>query len=509
MDKETTGTVNTSAASPGDLGSSGSPLFSLPPNVASSPGNRRGHIVFLTLAGNQTDFYVPVSAELRNLGYDSEFLSFHERSLKTIRDGGFSATSVFEVASNLKRADGQDPIRTCEEFGIENTNRLISHEKLFYGTTNTVALLHKFADYLLSVKSTLAEIRNRTPSKEKVVVVQELGGFLSVIATYYAARKLGIDNVFIEPSFFRGRLFFNRNSFGAAKVTDSGPRPTLPEVHQYLKETLDQKKIVIPIKDQGFYRKSFAKVLSWRNAKRLVQKTLEKHVRGQREEFNHLWHHVISHLRMARNEFLFHRYYRSLPSGRRLVYYPLHVPADVALTVRAPEYVDQWALIDYLARAIPASHLLVIKEHPATIGAASYSRVTDVLKRHDNVVLLNPRINNYDVIRESEAVVTVNSKSGAEPLLLGKPVIALGDSFYRTSGLVRSAASLIELPALLTESLRHADSRDRQAAVERFFQEVWDLSYPGELYSTQPAHAKVFAESLARYLTQAEDDEHR
>ena len=45
------------------------------------------------------------------------------------------------------------------------------------------------------------------------------------------------------------------------------------------------------------------------------------------------------------------------------VYYPLHVPADMALTLRSPEYLDQVATIDFLLRTIPDSHVLVAKEH--------------------------------------------------------------------------------------------------------------------------------------------------
>ena len=67
---------------------------------------------------------------------------------------------------------------------------------------------------------------------QRAVVVQELGGFLSVIACFHAAKKHGIRNWFIEPSFFRGRLYYTPDSFAAPATIWKGAtascRPTRP-----------------------------------------------------------------------------------------------------------------------------------------------------------------------------------------------------------------------------------------------------------------------------------------
>ena len=193
---------------------------------------------------------------------------------------------------------------------------------------------------------------------------------------------------------------------------------------------------------------------------------------------------------------------RSLESVGRCVYYPLHVPADVALTIRAPEYLDQCALIDYLCRVTPHTHQVVVKEHPALIGAVPYARMKDLLDRHDNLALLDPGINNYRVLGKADAIVTVNSKSGAEALLLGKPVLVLGDAFYRDSALALRVDALHALPAMLAQALENHASIDR-AAIESFFQDVWDSSLPGELYDVSDENVATFAGSLGRALARA------
>ena len=94
-------------------------------------------------------------------------------------------------------------------------------------------------------------------SARSAVVVQELGGFLSVIACFYAARKRGIRNWFIEPSFFRGRLYFTPDSFAAPDTMATPAEPVSAEVRAYLDETLRQRAIVIPQKDRHQYSAAF------------------------------------------------------------------------------------------------------------------------------------------------------------------------------------------------------------------------------------------------------------
>jgi hypothetical protein len=339
----------------------------------------------------------------------------------------------------------------------------------------------------------------------QVVVVQELGGFLSNIATFYAARSLGIDNIFLEPSFFRGRVFFVRNSFAAPIVQETGNTagPNIKEtVRKYLDDAVARQSIVIPSKDTHHYRKPLKKLIDANNWKRLLEKTVEKFVKRKREQFDHLGGHVLRHIRMAVNSQLLKPHYRTLPTDERFIYYPLHVPADVALTLRSPEYLDQLALIDFIARCVPHPWKVAIKEHPALVGAVDYRRVRQLLARRDNVILLNPGTNNYEVIRQSGAVITVNSKSGAEALLVGTPVVVLGDAFYRGCRLAHVVDRLHDLPDLMGKILSAPRTVD-SAAARAFFTNVWTQSFPGELYDVTPQNVTEITASLQAYLALA------
>ena len=270
----------------------------------------------------------------------------------------------------------------------------------------------------------------------------------------------------------------------------------------YLERTLASRAIVIPSKDARHYRVPTRKLRDLYNLRRLAEKLLDKYLLRRREVFSHIGLHVARHVRMAATERRLRGVYRPLPESGRFVYFPLHVPADVALTLRSPDYLDQYALIERLAGLLPPGVSLAFKEHPALVGALDHGRTRELLRRCPNLLLLNPSLNNFAVMDRAAAVVTVNSKSGAEAALLGRPVVVLGDAFYRDSPLVRAAASPEAARPLIEAALAGRWQWPARADAERWFQAVWEASWPGELYDTEPENVRRFADSLQRVLRQ-------
>ncbi len=129
------------------------------------------------------------------------------------------------------------------------------------------------------------------------------------------------------------------------------------------------------------------------------------------------------------------------------------------------------------------------------IGAIDAHRLIELLERYDNLFLISPSVNNYQVLRACDALVSVNSKSGAEALSLGKPVIVLGDGFYVDAPFVDRVKSISELPARLSAVLLENRTMDPNV-VKRYFEGVWRRSLPGELYMADPGNVTQFTASM-------------
>lgn len=427
-------------------------------------------IYFVTLAMNQTEFFAHISDQLSEFGIDSRFVCFDEKSHSWLDKQGYNSINVFERMDFVQPADIKD-------YEIDNIAELLLHEKAYYNIDNEERQKKKLGKYLSIMTCEFERIDPLT-----CCVVQEFGGFLSVASVFYAARRAGIVNYFIEPSFYRGRVFINKNTYKACKVSIKDKTEVSDTVSKILDDLVGEKPIVIPVKDRHHYRSSIQKIFDMRNMKRLIEKIVYKHILRKQEEFQYIWVHVSRHIQMAMNRYRMKDRYESVPENGLFFYYPMHVQNDASLTIRSPDYYDQMSMLNSIASSMPDSYKLLIKEHPALVGAYDYNKMNELLETHDNISLLHPGINNYDVVSRATGIITVNSKAGAEALLMGKSVIVLGDAFYTDSPDVIRCERIEDL----TESIATIISGIHKVQVNRvreYFQAVWNASYPGELYA--------------------------
>ena len=455
-------------------------------------------IVFVSVANNQSEFFVLLAEEMKKRGYKAVVLNFHEKSMSLFTDAGIEAYNIPRLGREIQSRKRESFAEICKSLSLEDPHPYFVHENYCNEISSNRELEKKVEKFIPAVRESLGKIRES--STGKVLIFQELGGFVSVLFTYIVARNQGIDNYFIEPSFFRGRVFFTRNSLRAPKIVRHRENEIQEELKTYIEENLAKKSIVIPTKDVRHYDTALGKLTSLHNIRRLVEKTIDKYVSRNDEEFNYLWLYVRRTLRMALNSLRLKPLYSSISSLKNFVYYPLHVPADFALTVRSMEYMDQYMVLEYLAKAVPYGRNVAFKEHPAQVGGVDYYRVKQLLKRNQNLVLLDPNTNNFDVMANAESIVTINSKSGAEALSQGKKCFVLGDAFYRDSGLVEPVDSLPQLRRLLHEG----SERSLEASeILKYFQDVWDSSFPGEVFFCGKENVAQFAKSMENCLSRS------
>ena len=132
--------------------------------------------------------------------------------------------------------------------------------------------------------------------------------------------------------------------------------------------------------------------------------------------------------------------------------FPLHLQPEASTLMMAPNYVNQIATIENIAKTLPGGHYLYVKEHTSSYGIHNnefYSKIKSI----SNVKLISPFFNTRQLINNCIAPIVLTSTVGWEALLLGKPVVVLGEVFYNSSGLTYHVKKIDDLSEVLSKQI--------------------------------------------------------
>lgn len=112
------------------------------------------------------------------------------------------------------------------------------------------------------------------------------------------------------------------------------------------------------------------------------------------------------------------------------VFYPFHVEPEAVLFYMAEFYDNQIATIELICRCLKHNQVLVLKEHPQQAGYLLQKKFRELKGRLSNVIFLPAEYSTYHLIKECKLIVTLTSTAGIEALIVGKPVVVMGNVFY-------------------------------------------------------------------------------
>lgn len=113
----------------------------------------------------------------------------------------------------------------------------------------------------------------------------------------------------------------------------------------------------------------------------------------------------------------------------KYIYYALHVDPEASTMVLADMHTDQMAVIEAIAKSMPAGMKLVVKEHIPCIGRRPkgfYERIHNM----PDVQLVSPFSNNFELIKNASLVCSITGTVIWEAMLLGVPAIVFGDVHF-------------------------------------------------------------------------------
>jgi hypothetical protein len=99
--------------------------------------------------------------------------------------------------------------------------------------------------------------------------------------------------------------------------------------------------------------------------------------------------------------------------NKKFIYFPLPVQPESQSYAWAPFYVNTISIVENIAKSMPISHLLFVKEHPGQKDKLFRSiEFYEKILSLSNVRLIHQDVNNFEMISKSDLVLLINSSSG-------------------------------------------------------------------------------------------------
>jgi len=443
-------------------------------------------IVFAVITPREVVFFLAIADKLKERGLRVAFITFYEPGDKVIESRGYKVFSLHkEVETNISFSEN-DIIRLKRKYNMSNIRTLLLHEKYTFERYNEDKLLNKLICYDRYFERVLSENSIKT-------VAQELGGFIAPMSLYYNCIAKSVRHIFFEPAMYKGRLFFNVDSIDVKLKNVNVSKRNMEFIKDYLAKYNKSKTVVVPAKDRENFKSGIKRLLQLRYIKRFIGKVYSKYILREREEYDALLAQVKMHLKMFVFSKIQNRVYSNPDYSDEYIYFPLHVPLDFQLTIREPKYLNQIALVEYIAKILPYGYKLYIKEHPASIGAYNYRELKRVLYENHNVKLIRPNVNSYELIKNAKEIITINSKVGAEALMQGRRVFVLGKTYYLSARNAIGIKDPVEILPYLYDEVDLFFDYD-------FFANVYNSTIEAELYSDNVKDIDDFSRFLFEYL---------
>jgi hypothetical protein len=118
-----------------------------------------------------------------------------------------------------------------------------------------------------------------------------------------------------------------------------------------------------------------------------------------------------------------------MPPERPYVLFPLHKQPEASVDIKGAPYNNQVELLRTLARTLPSTHDLLVKEH----DFALYTRPPGFyreLSKLPGVRLVHPRADIFRLTRAADLVVTVTGTAAYEAALLGRRAATIAPIFF-------------------------------------------------------------------------------
>lgn len=150
------------------------------------------------------------------------------------------------------------------------------------------------------------------------------------------------------------------------------------------------------------------------------------------------------------------------------VFFAMHMQPEQSTLTQGVWHINQIALIENISKALPIGFTLIVKEHPINRGFRPAWQYAHINQLH-NVVMVDGA--SKEIARRVRAVITISGSIGMESLVLKKPVVIMGKTFFDFFEYLHKPFCFDELSDILHSILvnqSYPKGKDMELALERF-----------------------------------------
>lgn len=187
------------------------------------------------------------------------------------------------------------------------------------------------------------------------------------------------------------------------------------------------------------------------------------------------------------------------------IFVPFQVNTDSQIVMFSPWIKNMFSLVEKLLQVErnlgSEMPFIIIKTHPAC--PTDYRKLKNLLDSESHCIKLISEGNTQDLIKYSDAVVTINSTVGVEAIIEGKPLLVMGQAFYNIQELAVTANSDAELEKALENIASFSPDANVRLAFLTYLKEIYQI--PGKWQDARPEHLEEVSKRLLQIKQKHQD----
>lgn len=183
-----------------------------------------------------------------------------------------------------------------------------------------------------------------------------------------------------------------------------------------------------------------------------------------------------------RETFIDKEFIKNVDYSTPFFYFSLQAEPERELLIQSPFFTDQIAVIRNIAKSIPVSYLLYVKEHPVMKKHAGWRNIEYYQQIMDfpNIRMIHPSVDSHELIKKCDLVLTIAGDAAFEGVFYRKPSIVFSDPDYLVLSSVFQVENLNKLPSIILTALKHkSDSSELVKFVNYLEQNSFDFDRVG------------------------------